>query len=1251
MKIDKITLCNLASIEGEQVIDFTREPLRSAGLFAITGDTGSGKSTILDAVCLALYSTAPRFDNVEKIKTEDLERLSEKTPAMDVFDARSILRRGCKEAYCRVEFTTVDGERYEAGWSVRVKRTGTYDKAMRTLRQLSPQKENIPEREIKDRIPQIVGLNYMQFTRTVLLAQNSFANFLRATGKEKSALLEKLTGTEIYGRISTSVYQRATEAERKVESLNDIITGIYHDRLQPEELDTLREEQALLKTSEEAVKSRRETVAQQLKWLDDFEAVTRQVADMEQAYAQANKNYVAIRQEELSLERYDSVLSVQPLYQEIIVRRGDIDAVKQSESAVAIHIEQERHRIKETAAVLETAQEHVAEAEGRLAQRRPVISRGHVLSGEITEASGQLKKAEEQLKVADGILEERNGQLRMKREQLETTQLWLEKALLHKQALSVHRQMFDKFDLVKDKLTALTAETHRNEVFHKKYAALQKQQTELKANSEKSEKKQHDNEAAMTALKGELFIHRQSNQGHDSVQLQQRFADSRNRLLSLERAQALWKRISAGYEELEDKRAEVSRLIKNQEQLQADLGRAAHELEVKEDVFKRLNVALTLSQSENIVQLRKQLKEGSACPVCGATHHPYHTETERELGELLNNLEKEFEEAKDELDVCRTRYEELRKSLSVGEGRLASEQQNLAEREARQVRDVDEWQACAGLDPSFSDCSPTVARDARRLMIGLLIDNTSRSAEEAQKELEEFNFHQGHINRLNEQISALEAQMADDHTHLESLRTQYQIAMAAAEETERNMTLSDRSCSELYIDLDDMVTLSGWFTDWKNNPDGFRMRLTGLNADWLQTCKDVDSHQRSEVLLREEVKSAEKSQEEARRHLRQSQELHDAVSETLGCKREEFLRLFGEGSPEKEEETLQADISKKRVAEETARAAHDSAAGKLHQLQGEQQSLQQSRLLRQQAYSDKMMELDRWILRFNAGHSPMQFSELERIFSDNRDWKGLRNRIDGLKEELTLANNRLTTAREVLMALQGMPGQPSEKDGETRDTLEALSEELKGETDKLQERLVQISLRILSHEKSIEQAEKYTLQVEAARADAEEWKRLNALIGSADGKKFRELAQSYTFGFLVEHANHQLRQFSPRYELCHIPGTLTLEIIDRDMFDEHRYVNSLSGGETFVVSLALALGLASLSSNNLAIGSLFIDEGFGNLDHDSLELVMSALSNLENTQGRKVGVISHTDQIRSQISPQIRLVKQAGGGRSRIEIG
>ena len=132
------------------------------------------------------------------------------------------------------------------------------------------------------------------------------------------------------------------------------------------------------------------------------------------------------------------------------------------------------------------------------------------------------------------------------------------------------------------------------------------------------------------------------------------------------------------------------------------------------------------------------------------------------------------------------------------------------------------------------------------------------------------------------------------------------------------------------------------------------------------------------------------------------------------------------------------------------------------------------------------------------------------------------------------------------------------------------------------------------------------------------------MFGSADGKRFRDLAQTLTFSFLVEHANHHLRRLTSRYQLNVLKGTLALEVIDHDMLDEHRFVHSLSGGETFIVSLALALGLASLSSNTLNIGSLFIDEGFGNLDEESLDLVLTTLSALEAGQGRKVGCCEAT---------------------------
>ena len=179
MKIDKIILSNLTSFEGEQVIDFTAEPLRSAGLFAICGDTGAGKSTLLDAICLALYDEAPRLDNAERLNKEMLSQDDSVVKNIQTYDTRNLLRRGKKEAYARVEFTMPDGARYEAGWSCRMKRTGNYDDVQRSFRQLAPKKTTFNGRnsEIQQKITEVIGLDYTQFSRTVMLAQNSFATF------------------------------------------------------------------------------------------------------------------------------------------------------------------------------------------------------------------------------------------------------------------------------------------------------------------------------------------------------------------------------------------------------------------------------------------------------------------------------------------------------------------------------------------------------------------------------------------------------------------------------------------------------------------------------------------------------------------------------------------------------------------------------------------------------------------------------------------------------------------------------------------------------------------------------------------------------------------------------------------------------------------------------------------------------------------------------------------------------------------
>jgi exonuclease SbcC len=173
-------------------------------------------------------------------------------------------------------------------------------------------------------------------------------------------------------------------------------------------------------------------------------------------------------------------------------------------------------------------------------------------------------------------------------------------------------------------------------------------------------------------------------------------------------------------------------------------------------------------------------------------------------------------------------------------------------------------------------------------------------------------------------------------------------------------------------------------------------------------------------------------------------------------------------------------------------------------------------------------------------------------------------------------------------------------------------------------------------------------EIKAKNKVVAKWSRLNTLIGSADGKKYRKFAQGITFELMVDHANKQLHKMSDRYLLLHDNSEpLELNIVDNYQAGEVRSIKNLSGGESFIVSLALALGLSQMSSKKVQVDSLFLDEGFGTLDEQSLETALETLSTLQQS-GKLIGIISHVAGLKERISTQIQ-VTPINGGKSSIE--
>ena len=300
-----------------------------------------------------------------------------------------------------------------------------------------------------------------------------------------------------------------------------------------------------------------------------------------------------------------------------------------------------------------------------------------------------------------------------------------------------------------------------------------------------------------------------------------------------------------------------------------------------------------------------------------------------------------------------------------------------------------------------------------------------------------------------------------------------------------------------------------------------------------------------------------------------------------------------------------------------------------------------------------------------------QYSEISRrIFAKNAEakeaYEQLYARVQDIEllseEEVEASQTRLSAleveqyrggTEQIKKDLAETSGLLSARRQELDNWMVAYQENSEGKTleESLSEMTAQkseCSFRLRTHEENKRKIAGFQQELSERRAMSERWAKLNELAGSADGAKFRRIAQGYTLDVLLSYANVQLRQLSRRYRLERVPDTLALQVIDQDMCDEIRTVHSLSGGESFLVSLALALGLSSLSSNRMKVESLFIDEGFGSLDAETLRVAMDALESLR-TQGRKIGVISHVQEMTERIPVQIR-VNRAGNGRSYLEV-
>ena len=1065
MKIKKLVLQNINSLYGKWEIDFDCEKFRQSGIFAVTGKTGSGKSSILDAMCLALYGTTPR------LKKDTAEAVS----------------RGCKECMCELTFCDTNNREWIATYGYEMITRGENKGKMKSepLHRLSCNGKTEAEKTTKVRkmVEEITGLDFERFCRAVLLAQGSFDAFLNA-GRDNGEILERITGTEIYSRIADTLRERYNSEKGKLAAIEAQFAGI--DIMSDEEAAALDQSVAHLTGEIDSFNAEYQTIsalAEKFNQLELHTAALKECSDNEALLAAEELEFTAGSKR---LEDGKKVLEADSKYQPL----------------------------KELLNQQSVASASLLKSEQLLAQQKTLLEENRK---KLDAVSADTQKFETEFAALSAILTAVN--------QLDTIIKTLDDAV--NSADKKRRAEVAGALACRSELAAANAALSELEKQHSEDAgylashakdgelvSLQKICTERLEDFKKYSLECAGNKQKKTAVNKELDA------------LQKSFAKKEKELQEVnEKFNTLSAADSAAKQNLTDMLEGSSK---------------EHWQTLLDTQEKCYNQAVLLKSMEDH---RKQLKDGEACPLCGATEHPFAAgnvpepdKEEQTLQSLKQRLtaiskaEKEIQEIAALINACsntRLQHENALEQLKI--------QQDAKKRELETVTEAE------------STCQENLARLSAKIDQSLAPFDLSWDKEncalsnELEQRIKRFDECTASQSRFEEKADACRDNILRLRTALKALKD---------------------NCRSFKA-------------EWQNE----KQKLAGETA--------------------------------------------------------KRLALFGTKDPAVEAAAAEADRKELAAKREAAQNAFTGSSANCTRSSEDICKLK-----------DTLKELDFQIISarenfiFACNDAGVTEAEFHASVLTKEELTQLSARDADLRARRKQLSNTRQNCEKDIKALETFLADKSSKEEVTakQQTVYAVIQEKREELGAIRQKITQNNE---AKEKMAEQRKKLLEQKKAM----EVWNRLYELIGAKD--KFQRFAQGITLEHLLVLANQELEKLSGRYRLLRSQDEeLGIDVADKDQGDEIRGCKTLSGGERFLVSLSLALGLSRMAGEKIRVDSLFLDEGFGTLDAETLETALEALSNLRN-RGKLVGVISHVTALSERI-PCIIEVNKSGGGRSTL---
>lgn len=1234
MKILAIRICNLASLEGAAEIDFTQEPLATAGIFAITGPTGAGKSTILDALCLALYGKTPRY-NTQAESGIEVKNINQS-------DARGILRDGTAEGSAEVDFLGQDQQQYRATWSVRRAHNRANGKLQAyniTLTNLSTHTE-IPgtKSDLLPEIERLVGLSFEQFTRSVLLAQGEFTAFLKAGRDEKSSLLEKLTGTEVYSNISKRVYDRHKEESLKLLDLNTQRLSIL--TLTPEELAQLEGQRQALTTTLQTLEQRIAQLELETGWYQQLNALQGQ---LNAAHTQYNKETVirtAAEPRNKNLQQVERVQEVRTPVEnlrtiQLQLTKQQEQQREQKEALERLTDEQEIH-----SEVVRQAEEQLSANIKEQEDAKPLLDRAKALDVQLGEKQQQVQQADEDRKGVQAKqqhilknLADREREVKETEEEIDRLTQWKTK-FADRQQIAEHESLI--LARLTDAMSALEAEGQASY-----------QLKELTQQTEALQVAAALNVETRTAIDNELQSARQQ---YDTIhtalaampqqELEEEKTGVDDALQQLTQAAAHWQLVFTAQQEVAHtgKRLETRQQELSNQQQQLAPGQVENARLQKEAAQQILNKA-RLAATESVEQLREQLVHDEPCPVCGSKEHPYVLDNPQ-LQHVLTELEKAFHlQEQDYLKQLNThtRLEAFIQTLTEEITALEKEQ-NQKQQHADALHSA--WVSFA----VHAECSNVPDAEKADWLHTRLQQQKDRQQQLQQQlkvlreQQQQAEMQRNERDRLDKQFTKITNEIKDTERTWQSLQDQHG-------QQDRDLQKAKHTLTGIQTELEKYFNSADWFKTWKDDPKNFTKKIQEFAAGWktnMQALDELALQQSNSTITLTGLKEQATA---TAGDLALKQQNFETYTKQYDILKDNRTGLFAGKQVVEVEQALQAGMNSARQKVEESYSRREELRNALTRTTTEKEQNENQITIAQQQQNQLQVQITQWVQQYNETQTEGLTEEILTVLLQfNTSW------IDAERSAIRQLDDALTRAETVLKEWQTALDQHRQQrqPEQSAEELQVQLNEAKTENTTLLRQQTEIQVRLRDDVANKERIGDLLQRIETQTQQADHWGKLNEVIGSADGKKFRQVAQEYTLDVLLGFANVHLDVLNQRYVLQRIPNTLGLQVVDRDMGDEVRTVYSLSGGESFLVSLALALGLASISSSRMQVESLFIDEGFGSLDPNTLNIAMDALERLHN-QGRKVGVISHVQEMTDRIPVQVKVNKQQSG-KSIIDI-